>query len=67
MENEGVIILLEAIYWVLVTHGYTRFLQVQVLIRYFYRVTISLTKSLGTRLPVVVVLGLGLVGPRVYG
>ena len=64
--RKGVIVLLEDVYWVLVTHVFTRFLQVQVLFRKFYKVdyyqefgyTVSSSGSLG--------LGL-MAGPRVFG
>ena len=52
----------KAVYLVLVTHGWTWFLQVQVLLWYFYTELESRYTD-----AVVVVLGLGLVVPRVYG
>ena len=58
-------ILLEDVYLVWETPGCTRFLQVQVLFRYFYKV--DYYQEFGYTVSSSGSLGLGLVGPRVYG
>ena len=66
MENEGVFILLGDVYLVWETHGFTRFLHgAGVNQETFY--IVDYYQEFRYTSPVVVVFGLGLVGPRVYG
>ena len=65
-ENEGVFMLLGDVYLVWETHGFTRFLHgAGVNQETFYMV--DYYQEFRYTSPVVVVFGLGLVGPRVYG